>query len=33
MVDVVFTSLVVLAMVGVAAVAARIVWRTFRTEA
>jgi hypothetical protein len=24
---------VVLAMVGVAAVAARIVWRTFRTEA
>jgi hypothetical protein len=33
MVDVVLTSLVVLAMVGVAGIAARIVWRTFRAEA
>jgi hypothetical protein len=33
MVDVVLTSLVVLAMVGVAGGAARIAWRLFRAEA
>jgi hypothetical protein len=33
MADVVLTSFVVLAVVGVAGVAMRIVWRTFRAEA
>jgi type II secretory pathway pseudopilin PulG len=33
MVDVVLTSLVVLALVAVAGVAARIGWRAFRAEA